>query len=90
MVEGIQLNTELNKFGRCSFGSSCKYEHRCSYCFKFGHTVINCRRLKANQDDKNTKFDRKDHYDEYNRFDRHDNDKRSLGQHHQTGHSSKK
>ena len=28
--------------GRCPFGSGCRYDHRCSYCFKFGHSVLNC------------------------------------------------
>ena len=40
----------LNKTGRCSFGSSCKYEHRCSYCFKFGHGAYNCWKLRDDRD----------------------------------------
>ena len=36
--------------GKCKFGASCRYEHRCSYCHKFGHTVINCRKLIADQE----------------------------------------
>ena len=36
--------------GRCSFGTTCRYEHRCSYCFKFGHTVLNCRKLAADRE----------------------------------------
>ena len=36
--------------GRCPFGAECHYEHRCSYCFKFGHSVIYCRKLQADQE----------------------------------------
>ena len=35
--------------GRCSFGRTCRYDHRCSYCFKFGHAIINCRKLAADK-----------------------------------------
>ena len=30
---------------KCNLGKSCRYEHRCSYCNKFGHGVIVCRKL---------------------------------------------
>ena len=33
--------------GKCNFGTSCRYEHKCSYCFKYGHTILNCRKLQA-------------------------------------------
>ena len=36
--------------GRCPFGSDCHYEHHCSYCFKFGHSVLSCRKLQADKD----------------------------------------
>ena len=36
--------------GRCPFGSGCRYEYRCSYCFKLGHAAINCRKLQADRD----------------------------------------
>ena len=32
--------------GLCT-NKACKYEHRCSYCFKFGHNVLNCRKAAA-------------------------------------------
>ena len=31
--------------GWCLFGASCKYKHKCSYCFKFGHSILTCRKL---------------------------------------------
>ena len=31
--------------GKCNLGRECAYEHRCSYCGKFGHGVIVCRKL---------------------------------------------
>ena len=31
--------------GKCNLGSKCMSEHRCSYCNKFGHGVIVCRKL---------------------------------------------
>ena len=47
-----KVNEPCRKFnkGKCKFGSSCRYEHRCSYCFKFGHTVMNCRKLLADRE----------------------------------------
>ena len=36
--------------GKYNFGSSCKYEHKCSYCFKFGHGILECRRLGSDRD----------------------------------------
>ena len=38
--------------GKCNFGLSCKYEHRCSYCFKFGHSNVNCRKAIADRERK--------------------------------------
>ena len=35
---------------KCKFGATCRYDHRCSYCHKFGHAVINCRKLLADMD----------------------------------------
>ena len=32
--------------GKCNFGATCKYEHHCSYCFKFGHGVLQCRKAQ--------------------------------------------
>ena len=35
--------------GRCTFGSKCRFEHRCSYCHKFGHGLFNCRKFAADK-----------------------------------------
>ena len=36
--------------GKCTYGAKCKYDHRCSYCFKFGHGILNCRKLSGDKD----------------------------------------
>ena len=36
--------------GRCPFGAGCRYEHKCSYCYKFGHTILTCRKLMADKE----------------------------------------
>ena len=41
--------------GYCKFGASCRFEHRCSYCNKFGHTILQCRKLLADLDRSNKK-----------------------------------
>ena len=33
--------------GECTYGFSCKFEHRCLGCGKFGHGAHNCRRLQG-------------------------------------------
>ena len=45
-----ELCKQFNRTGHCTFGSGCKFEHRCSYCFKYGHGVCNCRKLKADRE----------------------------------------
>ena len=32
--------------GNCSYGRTCKFEHRCSYCYAMGHPALKC--LKKN------------------------------------------
>ena len=36
--------------GCCPFGSGCHIKHRCLYCFKFGHTVLTCRKVAADKE----------------------------------------
>ena len=38
--------------GKCNFGTGCKYEHRCSYCTKFGHGILVCRKLNNDKESK--------------------------------------
>ena len=38
--------------GKCNFGSNCKYEHRYSYCYKYGHGAVNCRKAQGDRGNK--------------------------------------
>ena len=49
----------FNKMRRCSYGAQCKFEHRCSYCFKIGHGIFNCRNWKADHAESG-RYDRSD------------------------------
>ena len=51
-----EICKRFNK-GKCSYGPDCAYEHRCSFCFKYGHGVINCHKLRAVLHDKNNRRD---------------------------------
>ena len=42
--------------GRCPFRSGCKYDHRCTYCFKMGHSVLNCHKLAADKDQECSRY----------------------------------
>ena len=52
-----KINEPCRRFnrGRCNFGANCKFEHRCSVCWKLGHPAVKCRRLaqekQGNKDD---------------------------------------
>ena len=35
--------------GKCNFGTNCKYEHKCSYCFKYGHGSVNCHKAQGDR-----------------------------------------
>lgn len=35
--------------GKCSYGNSCRFDHKCAICGKYGHCALNCR---ANNKDK--------------------------------------
>ena len=48
--------------GKCKFGASCRYDHHCSYCNKYGHGFFNCHKAAANRE-KNEKKPKKDQED---------------------------
>ena len=35
--------------GNCSYSKRCKFKHRCSFCNKFGHEAVVCRKAKSKQ-----------------------------------------
>ena len=39
--------------GKCNFGPTCKFDHKCSYCFKFGHGSVNCRKAQNDRGNRN-------------------------------------
>ena len=39
--------------GRCTYGGTCRYEHKCFYCNKMGHGVVVCRQLMNDKGDRN-------------------------------------
>ena len=41
--------------GHCKFGASCRFPHKCSYCNKFSHTVLMCRKLVADREKSQSK-----------------------------------
>ena len=45
--KGGKSNDYCRRFnkGKCNLGKECAFKHRCSYCGKFGHGVIVCRKL---------------------------------------------
>ena len=46
-----KINEPCHRFnlGKCDYGANCKFEHQCSYCFKFGHGVLSCRKAQADR-----------------------------------------
>ena len=61
--------------GYCNFGSSCCYEHRCKYCFKLGHPIISCRKLKVD-------MERASRRKSGSKFGNHSNGHRDTSHHH--------
>ena len=49
-----KINKPCKRFnqGNCNFGPNYKHEHHCAYepCGKFGHTILNCRKLQADKE----------------------------------------
>ena len=39
--------------GKCTYGANCKFDHKCTYCYKFGHYVLNCCRAAVDRNDRN-------------------------------------
>ena len=65
--------------GRCTYGSSCKFDHRCNNCNKFGHGAIYCRKGTGGGyrgGDRNDRGNDRDRYDRSDRNDRNDRDRR--------------
>ena len=51
--------------GKCSYGSACKFDHRCGICGKHGHGSYNCRKIINDRNDSwDRKFDRRDGNDQ--------------------------
>ena len=76
--------------GRCTYGSSCKFEHKCAICNKYGHGAHNCRKANkfysesggASRHDRNDRDDHCDHrggYKHGNHGGKYDKEKRHKG-----------
>lgn len=35
--------------GKCQYGASCRYDHKCSTCGKFGHNALQCRQKESKE-----------------------------------------
>ena len=46
--------------GKCKYGPSCHYEHKCSYCGKFGHPILKCHKLAADKEHTQNSRENKD------------------------------
>ena len=68
-MDRVRISEPCRRFnrGKCTYGSNCKYDHKCSYCFKFGHNVHVCRKASADRADKsrNGGHNRTDHRREH-------------------------
>ena len=42
--------------GKCSYGSNCKFEHKCQVCNKRGHGAWNCRKIQGNNGGNNNQL----------------------------------
>ena len=40
--------------GRCTYGNKCRFDHRCSFCSKFGHGIKTCRKFQGNNSEDKT------------------------------------
>lgn len=56
-----ELCRKFNNTGKCSFGQSCKYDHKCAFCGKFGHGEIKChKKLGKGKDNQRDHKEQKD------------------------------
>ena len=48
--------------GKCTYGSRCKFDHRCGICGKHGHGAHNCKRASIDKDNwsNDKKYDKKE------------------------------
>ena len=46
-----KVNEPCRRYNRakCNYGANCKFEHRCSYCYRFGHGSVHCRKANADR-----------------------------------------
>ena len=47
--------------GKCSFGSNCKFDHKCGICGKRGHGAWNCRKLIQDNNNRNGQNNNNNH-----------------------------
>ena len=57
---GRDLFGKYNK-GKCTYGSKCKFEHKCGICGKYGHGAHLCRRGSESQGENRENSHRGDH-----------------------------
>ena len=65
--------------GLCPFGSGCRYEHRCQYCFKLGHPIIQCRKLMADKERDRIRGQKRNSWDNKNEGKRSDRENNGNG-----------
>ena len=58
--------------GKCTDGLSCKFDHRCAFCFKFGHGSHNCRKAIRSVDNVPEHDQKRDNYNDDKRQERND------------------
>ena len=49
----------------CTYGKSCKFEHKCSYCGVKGHPVLNCHKKHGKKGDRSEKGEKKQHHSQH-------------------------
>ena len=67
-----KLCFDLNA-GNCTFGKKCRFDHRCSFCNKFGHSSFNCRKAGKGKNNSGNVQHRHDQ-NQNDRWDRYERD----------------